>query len=71
MHYWYFKNIGYQFEPNVCNKCHDILITAYESKNIAMLIVKGVDYRSILQCISKNEALNVVNNFVLEDKVVL
>ena len=29
-HYWYFKNIGYKFESNVCNKCHDILITAYE-----------------------------------------
>ena len=29
-HYWYFKNIGYKFEPHVCNGCHDILMTAYE-----------------------------------------
>ena len=29
-HYWYFKNIGYKFEPHVCNKCHDISMMAYE-----------------------------------------
>ena len=23
-HCWYFKDIGYKFEPYVCNKCHDI-----------------------------------------------
>ena len=42
-HYWYFKDIGYKFESiesNVCNKCHDVLMTAYELKNIAILNVK-------------------------------
>ena len=46
-HYFYFKNIGYKFESNVCDKCHDVLITVYELKNIAILNVKGVDYRCI------------------------
>ena len=31
-HYWYFENIGYKFELNVCNKCLDVLMTAYELK---------------------------------------
>ena len=31
-HYWYFKGIGYKFEPYVCNKCHDISMMAYELK---------------------------------------
>ena len=22
-HYWYFKDIGYTFEPYLCNKCYD------------------------------------------------
>ena len=22
-HYWHFKDIGYKFQPYVCNKCHD------------------------------------------------
>ena len=59
------------FEQHVCNGCHDVLMTAYELKNIAILNVKGVDYRCILRCISKNQAVNILNNSVLEDKGVL
>ena len=43
-YYWYFKDVGFKFEPHVCNKCHDVLMTAYELKNIAILNVKGVDF---------------------------
>ena len=67
-HYWYFKNIGYKFELHVCNKCHDVLMTAYELQNIAILNVKAVDYRRIIWGISKNEAVNIQNNSVLKDK---
>ena len=28
-HYWYFKDVGFRFETHVCNKCHDVLVTAY------------------------------------------
>ena len=69
--YCYFKDIGFRFEGHVCNKCHDVLITAYELKNIAILHVKGVDLRCILWGISKDEAVNRLNNSVLEDKGVL
>ena len=50
---------------------HDVLITADELKNIAILTVKRVDYRCILWGISENEAVNILNNSVLEDKGVL
>ena len=66
--YWYFKDVGFKFEPHVCNKCHDVLMTAYKLKIIAILTVKGVDYRCILLGISKNEAANVLNDSVLEEK---
>ena len=69
-HYWYFKNVGFRSEPHVCNKCHDVLITAYDLKNIAILKVKGVDFRCILRGISRDEAVNSLNNSVLEDELV-
>ena len=47
-HYWYFKDVGFKFEKHVCNKCHDVLMTVYELKNIAILSVRGVDFRCIL-----------------------
>ena len=31
-HYWYFKEVGFKFESHVCNKCQDVLMTAYELK---------------------------------------
>ena len=47
-HYWYFRKIGYKSESNVYNKYHDVVMTAYELKNIAILNVKVADYRCIL-----------------------
>ena len=46
-------------------------MTAYELKNIAILTVKGVNFRCILCDITRDEAVNRLNNFVLEDKGVL
>ena len=30
------------------NKCHDVLMTAYELRNIGILNIKGIDFRCIL-----------------------
>ena len=46
-------------------------MTAYELKNIAILKVKGLDFSCILWGISRDEAVNRLNNSVLEDKDVL
>ena len=70
-HYWYFKDVGYKFQPYVCNGCHVVSMMAYELKNIAILNAKGVDYRCILWGISRDEAVNRLNNSALEDKGVL
>ena len=60
-HYWYFKDIGYKFQPYVCNGSHDISMMSYELKNIAILNVKGVDCRCA-------EAINMLSNSKLDDK---
>ena len=70
-HYWYFKDVGFKFELHVCNKCYVLLMTAYELKNIAILNVKSVAFRCILWGISRYEAVDRLNNSVLEDKGVL
>ena len=70
-HYWYFKDVGFKFEPRVCSKCHDVLMAAYELKNTSILNVKGVDFRWLLWGISRYEAVNRSSNSALEDKGVL
>ena len=42
-YYWCFKDVRFKFKRHVFNKCHNVLMTAYEFKNIAILNVKGVD----------------------------
>ena len=56
-HYWYFKSIGYKFEPHVCNGCYDILIVVCELKSIVILNFKDIDYRCVLWNKTKNEAI--------------
>ena len=70
-YYWYFKDVGYKFQPYFCNGCHAVSMMAYELKNIAILNAEGVDYRCILWSISKNDAIDRLNNFMLKDKGVL
>ena len=41
---------------------------AYELENIAILNIKGDDYRCILWNMTKNDAINVLNNSKLDDK---
>ena len=39
-HFWYFKDVGFKFEPHVCNKCHYVLMSDYELKSIANIELK-------------------------------
>ena len=70
-HYWCFKDTGYKFQPYVCNGCHGVSMVTYELKNVAILNPKDLDYRCILQGISKNDVVDRLNISVLEDKGVL
>ena len=70
-HYWFFKDFGFKFEEHVCNRCHDLLTTAYSLKNIAILNTKGATFLCISCGISNNKGLRRLNNSVLEDKGVL
>ena len=40
-HYWYFKNIGFKYEPYLCNVCHDLMQKAMSFNNVAVVYVKG------------------------------
>ena len=33
-HYWYFLNKGFHFQPKVCNRCHDLVMTSMNLSNV-------------------------------------
>ena len=56
------------FQPNVCNRCHDLLIMCVNLSDIAILNIKGSDYYCINSLISKNEATKLMKNTDLTKK---
>ena len=43
-HYWYFKDIGYKYEPHVSNQCYDLSMVVYDLNDFMILNIKGIDY---------------------------
>ena len=52
-HYWYFLNYSFKFQPNVCNRCDDLLMMSINLSNTAISNIKGSDYCCIIGLISK------------------
>ena len=67
-HYWYILNYSFKFQSNVCNKCYELLMMSMNLSDIAILNIKDSNYRCIISLISKNEAINVMQNVDLTKK---
>ena len=61
-------NYSFKFQPNVCNRCHDLLMISVNLSDIAILNVQGSDCGCIITSISKNEAINLLQNADLTEK---
>ena len=67
-HYWYFKDIGFKYQPYVCNECHDFSMTVQNLSDFFIVTLKNVDYRCYIVGIDKKDAISLLNNFVLNNK---
>ena len=54
-HYWYFKYIGYKYEPYVCNGCHDLSMVVYDLNDFMIFSIKGIDYRCYVFNMNKSD----------------
>ena len=61
-HYWYFINYSSKFQPNVSNRCHDLLMMSMNLSDIAILNIRGSHYHCIIRLISNNEAIKLMQN---------
>ena len=65
--YWYFKDIGYEYQQYVCNGCHDLSVMVYDLNDFMILNMKSVDYKSFVFNRSKNDAIRLLNNPQLDN----
>ena len=64
---WFF-NHEFKFQDYVFNDCHDLIMLSVNISDIATITVKNVDYHCIIYNISKSEAVNLLENSVLENR---
>ena len=67
-HYWYFLDKNFYYDPYFCNGCHDLMQNPMSFKNIAIISIKGNDYRIHFWYMSKNDAIALMTNSNLNDK---
>ena len=67
-HYWYFKDIDFKYEPYLWNGCHDLMRKAMNFNDIAIVSVKRSDYRIHFWYMSKNDAVNIMEDSNLNEK---
>ena len=67
-HYWYFKDIGFRYEPYFCNGCHDLMQKAMGFNDVAIVYVKGSVYRIHFEYMSKDNATSIISNSNFVDK---
>ena len=59
----YFNN-GFKFLNSVWNGCHDLTIFCLNLRDIAIMTVKGIDYRCIIHAINKSETIQLLENYL-------
>ena len=64
-----FLSYSFKFQQNVVNRSLDFLMMSMNLSDIAVLNIEVSDYRCIISLISKNQAINVMQNPDLTEKV--
>ena len=67
-HYWYFPDKNFNYEKHLCNGCHDLMQKAMNFNDVAILSIKGNNYRIHFWYMSKNAAIVLMNNSNLKNK---
>ena len=74
--YWYFVDKKFIHQPYLCNGCHDLMMKAVSFNDVAIVsfddyTIVSNDYTIHFSFMSKNDAINLLNNSVLSNKGVL
>ena len=69
--YWYFKYIGFKYEPYLCNGSHGLMQKDISFHDFAIVYVKGRAYRIHFWYMSKYETIIIMNNSNLINKLVV
>ena len=67
-HYWYFLDKSFTYEQYLCDGFHDLLQKAMSFNDVAIVSIKGNDYRINFWYMSKDDVISIMHNSNLSDK---
>ena len=67
-YYLYFLDKNFNYEPYLCNGCYDLLQKAKNFNDVATVSITGHFYRIHFWCMSKDDAINTMNNSSFNEK---
>ena len=67
-HNWFFLNLNLKFPPSVCSRCHGLSMMSVNLSDNAIWNTKRSGFCCIISLISKNEAINLLQNASLTEK---
>ena len=67
-HYWYFLDKNFNYEPYLCNGCHNLMQKAMSFNDVAIVSINGNEYRIHCWYMRKNDAIPLMTNSDLNDK---
>ena len=67
-HYWYFLDKNFNYEPYLCNACHDLIQKVMNFNDVITVSIKGNDYRIRFWYMSEDDAISIMNNSSLYEK---
>ena len=68
-HYWYFKDIGFKYEPYLCNGCHGLMQKAMNFNDVIIVYIEENAYRIHFWYTNKDDAISIMNNSNLNNKM--
>ena len=67
-HYWYFLDKNFTDKQYLCDGCYDLMQKAMSFNDVAIVSIKGSDYRIYFWYMSKDDAMNIMHNSNLNNK---
>ena len=67
-HYWYFLDRNFSYQKYLCNGCHDLMQKVMSFNDVAIVSIKGSDYRIHFWYMSNDDAISIMHNSNLIDK---
>ena len=67
-YYWCFLDKNFNYESYLRNVCHNLMQKAINFNDVAIVSIKGSDYRIHFWYISKDDAISIMNDSSLNEK---